>query len=211
MHAKVIPLRPLDAQTRQRKRQQPRGRQVDPQARAEVLELVGAAAPRRDLLIEYLHAINDRYGQLSTAHLAALAQGCGSRRPRSSRWRASTTTSTWCARTRTAPRCTAGADRARLRRPLLRAGRRAGSAGKAARPAGRRSARAARALRRPLRAGAGRGRAPASGAACHDRGGGRLRCKRSGSRTSPSPASDLAAYRAARRLRAAAPVPGGQA
>ncbi len=74
MHAKVIPLRPLDAQTRQRKRQQPRGRQVDPRARAEVLELVGAAAPRRDRLIEYLHAINDRHGQLSTAHLAALAQ-----------------------------------------------------------------------------------------------------------------------------------------
>jgi formate dehydrogenase len=74
MHAKVIPLRPLDAQTRQRKRQQPKGRRVDPTAYAQVMEAVGPGAPRRDLLIEYLHAINDRHGQLSTAHLAALAQ-----------------------------------------------------------------------------------------------------------------------------------------
>src|SRR5882757_6112512 len=30
--------------------------------------------PRRDLLIEHLHLIQDRYGYLSAAHLAALAQ-----------------------------------------------------------------------------------------------------------------------------------------
>ena len=40
-----------------------------------VLErLMGDGAPRRDLLIEYLHGIQDRYGHLSAAHLAALAE-----------------------------------------------------------------------------------------------------------------------------------------
>ena len=56
MHAKVIPLRPLEAQTRQVKRQQPKGRRVDPQASKEVLEAVqaavGAGEARRDLLVE---------------------------------------------------------------------------------------------------------------------------------------------------------------
>ena len=60
--------------TRLRKRAAPKGRQVDPQALAEVLAAVGDRPPRRDLLIEHLHAIQDRHRQLSTAHLAALAQ-----------------------------------------------------------------------------------------------------------------------------------------
>src|ERR1700722_16677926 len=51
----------------------PKGRQVDPQALAEVCALIGARAPQRDLLIEHLHLIQDRYGHLSAAHLAALA------------------------------------------------------------------------------------------------------------------------------------------
>src|SRR6187200_2395138 len=51
----------------------PKGRRVDPQARAEVRELLGTDARRRDLLIEYLHRIQDRYGCLSAAHLVALA------------------------------------------------------------------------------------------------------------------------------------------
>ena len=45
-----------------------------PQAQAEVLALLAGRAPRRDLLIEHLHALNDRFGQLRTGHLAALAQ-----------------------------------------------------------------------------------------------------------------------------------------
>jgi len=51
----------------------PKGRQVDPQAREQVRDLLGAGAIQRDLLIEYLHLIQDRYGHLSVQHLAALA------------------------------------------------------------------------------------------------------------------------------------------
>jgi len=63
-----------EASTRQRKREAPRGRRVDPAARAAVRELLGDAPRRSDLLIEHLHRIQDRYGCLSTAHLAALAE-----------------------------------------------------------------------------------------------------------------------------------------
>src|SRR5947207_772797 len=59
---------------RNRPRRTPKGRQVEPQALAEVQALVGDRARRRDLLIEHLHLIQDRYGYLSAAHLAALAQ-----------------------------------------------------------------------------------------------------------------------------------------
>jgi formate dehydrogenase len=55
-------------------RSTPKGRQVDPQALAEVRALLGDESRRRDLLIEHLHKINDRYGHLSARHLAALAQ-----------------------------------------------------------------------------------------------------------------------------------------
>ena len=51
----------------------PKGRQVDPQALDEVRMLLGDRERRRDLLIEHLHLIQDRYGHLSAAHLAALA------------------------------------------------------------------------------------------------------------------------------------------
>jgi len=59
---------------RNRPRKTPKGRQVDPQALAEVCALLGERERRRDLLIEYLHLIQDRYGYLSAANLAALAQ-----------------------------------------------------------------------------------------------------------------------------------------
>jgi formate dehydrogenase len=59
---------------RQRKRQAPKGRRVNPAALADVQALLGAEPLRRDRLIEYLHRINDRFGQLGTPHLAALAQ-----------------------------------------------------------------------------------------------------------------------------------------
>jgi len=51
----------------------PKGRQVDPVARDEVRNLLGQRSRRRDLLIEFLHLIQDQYGFLSAAHLAALA------------------------------------------------------------------------------------------------------------------------------------------
>src|SRR5690348_16087556 len=51
----------------------PKGRQVDPQALVEVRGLLTDRPRRRDLLIEHLHLIQDQYGHLSAAHLAALA------------------------------------------------------------------------------------------------------------------------------------------
>ncbi|SDC35087.1 NAD-dependent formate dehydrogenase flavoprotein subunit [Massilia sp. PDC64] len=67
---------PIAAQgpSRQRKREAPKGRRVDPQALADVQVVLGDAPRRRDLLIEHLHKIQDRWGALSAAHLAALAQ-----------------------------------------------------------------------------------------------------------------------------------------
>ncbi len=56
-----------------RVRSTPKGRQVDPRAREEVLALLGDAPRRRDLLIEHLHKIQDRYGCLAAPHLVALA------------------------------------------------------------------------------------------------------------------------------------------
>jgi NADH:ubiquinone oxidoreductase subunit F (NADH-binding)/NADH:ubiquinone oxidoreductase subunit E len=72
----VVPLARLGS-TKQRKRQGPRGRMVEPQALAEVEALVGTEPLRHDLLIEYLHLINDRYKQLAAPHLAALARLMG--------------------------------------------------------------------------------------------------------------------------------------
>jgi formate dehydrogenase len=57
-----------------RPRRTPKGRQVDPCALEKVRALLGERSRRRDLLIEHLHLIQDRYGHLSAAHLAALAQ-----------------------------------------------------------------------------------------------------------------------------------------
>jgi formate dehydrogenase len=51
----------------------PKGRRVEPQARDEVVALLGNAPRRTDLLIEFLHLIQDRYKCLSDAHLVALA------------------------------------------------------------------------------------------------------------------------------------------
>ncbi len=51
----------------------PKGRQVDPQALVEIRSLLTDRPRRRDLLIEHLHLIQDQYGYISAAHLAALA------------------------------------------------------------------------------------------------------------------------------------------
>jgi formate dehydrogenase len=55
-------------------RHTPKGRQVDEAALEEVRALLGAAPRRRDLLIEYLHLIQDRFGHISAAHIRALAE-----------------------------------------------------------------------------------------------------------------------------------------
>jgi formate dehydrogenase len=58
---------------RKKERGRPKGRQVDPKALAEVRALLGDAPRQRDLLIEFLHRIQDTYGFISAAHVVALA------------------------------------------------------------------------------------------------------------------------------------------
>ncbi|MEL7098799.1 MAG: NAD(P)H-dependent oxidoreductase subunit E [Pseudomonadota bacterium] len=55
-------------------RVRPKGRALDDQAWDDVRALLGDRPRRRDLLIEHLHLIQDRYGHLSAAHLRALAE-----------------------------------------------------------------------------------------------------------------------------------------
>jgi formate dehydrogenase len=58
---------------RRRAKATPKGRQVDPIAAHEIELLLGDRPRRRDLLIEHLHLIQDKYHQISAGHLAALA------------------------------------------------------------------------------------------------------------------------------------------
>jgi formate dehydrogenase beta subunit len=51
-----------------------RGRQVHPDALAEIRALLADRPRRRDLLIEFLHLIQDRWGHISAQHVAALAE-----------------------------------------------------------------------------------------------------------------------------------------
>ncbi|WP_424986880.1 NAD(P)H-dependent oxidoreductase subunit E [Microbulbifer sp. S227A] len=55
-------------------RHTPKGRQYEDAALAEIRDLLGEEPRRRDLLIEYLHLIQDRFGHLSATHLRALAE-----------------------------------------------------------------------------------------------------------------------------------------
>ena len=59
---------------RKRAKATPKGRQIDPTASHEIEVLLGDRPRRRDLLIEHLHLIQDKYHQISAAHLAALAE-----------------------------------------------------------------------------------------------------------------------------------------
>ena len=58
---------------RNKMRGQQRGRSVDAVALQQVLDLLGDQPRRRDLLIEYLHLIQDEYGHISAEHMTALA------------------------------------------------------------------------------------------------------------------------------------------
>ena len=58
---------------RQRARAVPKGRQVDPHATRAIQGLLGDRPRDRHFLIEYLHLIQDEFGQISAPHLAALA------------------------------------------------------------------------------------------------------------------------------------------
>jgi formate dehydrogenase beta subunit len=57
-----------------RPRPRPKGRQLDHEALSEIRALLGNRERRRDLLIEFLHLIQDRYGYLSARHLKALGE-----------------------------------------------------------------------------------------------------------------------------------------
>ncbi|MGH8671787.1 MAG: NAD(P)H-dependent oxidoreductase subunit E [Burkholderiales bacterium] len=52
----------------------PKGRGVDQGALHEVQNLLASEPRRRDLLIEHLHKIQDRFGHISAAHIVALAE-----------------------------------------------------------------------------------------------------------------------------------------
>ncbi|HAJ83951.1 MAG TPA: NADH-quinone oxidoreductase subunit F [Rhodobacteraceae bacterium] len=57
-----------------RGRVRPKGRQVEDFAWSQVQELLGDRPRRRDLLIEFLHLLQDTYGHISAAHMRALAE-----------------------------------------------------------------------------------------------------------------------------------------
>jgi len=68
----VIPIIEV-GRDRRKARSTPKGRRVDPEAQIQVAALLGADARRADLLIEFLHRIQDRYGCISSSHIVALA------------------------------------------------------------------------------------------------------------------------------------------
>jgi formate dehydrogenase len=55
-------------------RKTPKGRQLDDQAHSEILDLLGERPRNRDLLIEFLHLVQDRFGHISAAHIRALSE-----------------------------------------------------------------------------------------------------------------------------------------
>src|SRR5690242_20645792 len=57
-----------------RARPTPKGRAVDPAARADVARLLDGAPREREYLIENLHRLQDGFGHLSAPHLNALAE-----------------------------------------------------------------------------------------------------------------------------------------
>lgn len=75
MSHNVLKVQPFDhpGEGRRRAKATPKGRQIDPTAAHEIELLLGDRPRRRDLLIEHLHLIQDKYHQISAAHLAALA------------------------------------------------------------------------------------------------------------------------------------------
>jgi len=74
MNTTAIPLQKVSDQLPRRKQARRNGRSVASSTLDEVREALGTMPLRRDLLIEHLHALNDRHGQLRSDHIAALAQ-----------------------------------------------------------------------------------------------------------------------------------------
>ncbi|WP_298825190.1 NADH-ubiquinone oxidoreductase-F iron-sulfur binding region domain-containing protein [uncultured Piscinibacter sp.] len=74
MNTTAISLQSVSEQLPRRKTARHQGRTADAATLNEVRRTLGELPLRRDLLIEHLHALNDRFGQLRTDHMAALAQ-----------------------------------------------------------------------------------------------------------------------------------------
>ena len=55
-------------------RHTPKGRQLNDAALSDIQALLGDRPRRRDLLIEFLHLVQDQHGHLSAAHLRAMAE-----------------------------------------------------------------------------------------------------------------------------------------
>ena len=77
----------IDGEKR-RARPTPKGRQLDDAAWDEIRALLGARPRRHDLLIEYLHLIQDTHGHLSARHLRALSEEL--RLPQAAVWEVAT-------------------------------------------------------------------------------------------------------------------------
>ena len=69
----VVAKRGHPGRGKKRAKATPKGRQVVPSAEQQVQDLLQNLPLRRDLLIEYLHLIQDEYGCLSAQHMAGLA------------------------------------------------------------------------------------------------------------------------------------------
>jgi formate dehydrogenase beta subunit len=67
----TIPL--ADVKKRLKQIGKTKGRALEPAAQQEIRQLLGSTPRRRDLLIEHLHVIQDKYQHISARHLAALA------------------------------------------------------------------------------------------------------------------------------------------
>ena len=63
----------ISLKQKRKKRGKRKGRQVDPQSQNEVKSLISHLPLRRNLLIEYLHQIQDEFRAISARHITALA------------------------------------------------------------------------------------------------------------------------------------------
>ena len=76
MNARTIPI-VARAASRQRKREAPKGRRVDAGGAGRGAALLGGASRARDLLIEHLHRLQDRFGHLQRAPPGGAGAGDG--------------------------------------------------------------------------------------------------------------------------------------
>ena len=70
--SRVIPIAEA-GRAKRKQRSAPKGRAVDPRALEEIRALLGEDPRRADLLIEYLHRIQDSFGHIAASHIVALA------------------------------------------------------------------------------------------------------------------------------------------